>query len=85
MVYMKKQIWLGISALTWLIFFTTFWMWKVDPITPYHGYYATHSLGLKEIVINVIVYLFVFDIWFYITHLWLHTPFMMRTVHKYHH
>ena len=30
---------MGISALFFVIFYTTIWLWKVDPFTPYYGYW----------------------------------------------
>lgn len=36
----KREILFGISALFFVIIYTTLWMWKVDPYTPYYGYWA---------------------------------------------
>jgi lathosterol oxidase len=38
----KKEIKLGLSALFAVILFTTFWMWKLEHLTPYYGYYESH-------------------------------------------
>lgn len=34
---------------------------------------------------NIIFYIVSYDIWFYISHLILHTDYFYKTIHKYHH
>ena len=36
----KKELALGVSALFFVILFTAVWLWKIDPLTPYYGYWA---------------------------------------------
>jgi len=60
-------------------------MWKIEPLTPYFGYYATHDFTIKEFLISFIVYNLVFDVWFHLTHLILHMPFFWKYIHQYHH
>lgn len=59
---------MGLLALLYLIILTTLWMWLGDPHTPYYGYYTRNEYTLKDFVLNVIVYMFSFDTWFYFTH-----------------
>lgn len=37
---------MGLWALFWVIIGTTLWMWLIEPLTPYYGYYVTHDLTL---------------------------------------
>jgi lathosterol oxidase len=82
---MKKQIKYGVSALLIVVSFTTLFFWKGEPSMPYYGYYATHSYGLKEFLMNVIVYMFCFDTWFWFTHMMFHHKFFWEHVHMMHH
>ena len=81
----KKQMWMGFSALVYVVTFTTLWLWKVDPYTPYYGYYETHSYGIIDFLMNLFVYLFVFDTWFYWTHRLLHLKWFWNKIHYVHH
>jgi len=76
---------MGIWALVWVILGTTLWMWLGEPLTPYYGYYTTHDFTLKDAVMNIAVYMFTFDTWFFFTHIMFHHPVLMKHVHKYHH
>lgn len=51
----QKQVQLGMSALAWVIVGSTFWLYIIDPHTPYYGYYATHKFGIKEFFISMAV------------------------------
>lgn len=82
---MKTQIKLGVGALAIIIVYTTLWYWKIDPLTPYYGYYETHEYNLTEFLKNTIIYMLVFDTWFYWTHRLLHNEWLMRKVHCHHH
>ncbi len=68
------QIKMGIFSLFSLLLFTTVWLWKVDHLTPYYGYWAgrENEFGLTELILQIFIYLFVFDTWFYLTHHLLH-------------
>lgn len=81
----KKQIVLGILNLFYVVSFTVFWLWKIDPITPYYGYYETHAYTPKEFLLNLLIYMFVFDTWFYWTHRLLHLNFFWNNIHYVHH
>lgn len=35
----KAQIMEGAGALFCIILYTLIWLWKVDPLTPYYGYW----------------------------------------------
>jgi len=52
---------------------------------PYFGYYETHEFGIKELVLNVVVYMVCFDTWFWLTHVAMHHPFLMKYSHSVHH
>lgn len=81
----KKQMLMGFSALLYVVSFTTFWLWKVDPHTPYYGYYEHNPYTLNSFFLNLLIYLFVFDTWFYWTHRLLHLNFFWNNVHYVHH
>ena len=82
---MRRQIKFGLYALLWVIVFTTLWMWLIDPLTPYYGYYETHPYTFNEFLKNLFIYMFVFDTWFYWTHRLLHLPWFWKRVHYLHH
>jgi len=84
---MKAQIKMGLISLFSLILYTTIWMWKFDKYTPYYGYWEgrENSFGLWELTKNILIYLFVFDTWFVLTHHFLHIDWLMRHVHRHHH
>jgi|APCry1669189070_1035195.scaffolds.fasta_scaffold260602_1 hypothetical protein len=44
----KKQIALGLAALFYVISYTTVWMWKLEKLGPYYGYYEVNEFGIKE-------------------------------------
>ena len=81
----KKQMMMGFQALLYVVSFTTLWLWKVDPLTHYYGYYETTPYSFKSFFLNLFIYLFVFDTWFYWTHRLLHLKFFWNQVHHVHH
>lgn len=81
----RKQMMMGFSALVYVVCFTTFWLWKIDPLTPYYGYYEQNNYGIFEFLMNLFVYLFVFDTWFYWTHRLLHVTWFWNQIHYVHH
>lgn len=82
---MKRQIIYGLQALAVVIISTTIWLWKGDPHMPYYGYYETHPYTFGEFIKNLLIYMFVFDTWFYWTHRLLHLPWFWKKVHYLHH
>lgn len=84
---MWVQIKMGIVSLFSLLLFTTVWLWKVDKHTPFYGYWAgrENEFGLWELIMQIFIYLFVFDTWFYLTHHFLHIDWLMKYVHRFHH
>lgn len=56
---MKLEIKRGIAALFWVLLFATVFMWKIERLTPYYGYYETHEFGIKEWCIGLFVYVFI--------------------------
>lgn len=76
---------MGFKALIIIIVSTTLWMWKGEPLTPYYGYYTTNNFTVFDFFANIFVYMFAFDTWFFLTHIMLHHPYLMKTVHRYHH
>ncbi|KAL4432996.1 hypothetical protein ABPG74_005369 [Tetrahymena malaccensis] len=82
---MKKQIYMGLWALFFVITTTTLFFWKVEKYMPYYGYYETNAFGIKEFLLNIIVYMFCFDTWFWFTHVLFHHPFLWKHVHVFHH
>lgn len=83
----KKEITLGLSALFFVILYTVIWLWKVDPITPYYGYWAgrQNQFTIFETIKQILIYMLVFDAWFYATHHLLHIDWFMKHVHSWHH
>lgn len=78
---------LGVSALFFVILYTVIWLWKVDPLTPYYGYWGgrENEFTLFETVKQILIYMVVFDAWFYATHHLLHMDWFMKHVHSWHH
>lgn len=67
-----------------------------EKYTPYYGfiiiklkfnfrYYTTNDFTIKDFFMNIAVYMFVFDTWFYTTHMMVHHPFLMKHIHSVHH
>ena len=83
----KREIMFGISALFFVVIFFTMWHWKIDKISPFYGYWQgkENDFGIQEMVKQILLYLFLFDTWFYFTHIFLHMDWFMQKVHKYHH
>ena len=81
----KKQMVYGVYALTVVIIATTLWMWLGERHMPYYGYYETHPYTFNEFLKNLVVYMFIFDTWFYWTHRLLHLPWFWKRIHKLHH
>ncbi len=80
-----KQIKMGVWALIYVIFTTTLWMWLGEKHMPYYGYWGTHEFNLKEFFLNLGIYMFTFDTWFWFTHLMFHHPFFWKNIHSFHH
>lgn len=70
-----------------MVVYTTLYLWLVDPKTPYYGYWEgrENEFTLFEMLKQILIYLFVFDAWFYATHHLLHLDWFMKHIHKYHH
>jgi len=81
----KKELRLGLVALVANVTYATVWLWLVDPLLPYYGYYETHPFTLFSLLMNVLTYMFWFDTWFYWTHRLLHMRWWWRHVHHVHH
>lgn len=81
----RKQIRMGVVALVVVIFVSTTWFWLIEPLTPYYGYYETHPYTFWEFVKNVVIYLVVFDTYYYWFHRMLHLDWFMKKVHSHHH
>lgn len=77
----------GVGALFCIILYTLIWLWKVDPLTPYYGYWQGREdeFTLFETIKQILIYMFVFDAWFYATHRLLHLDWFMKHVHHWHH
>jgi lathosterol oxidase len=81
----KKEITLGVWALIADVAFALFWLACIDKYTPFYGWYNTHEFTPLVCILNIFVYLFVFDTWFYWTHRSLHHPWMWKKIHNVHH
>jgi Delta7-sterol 5-desaturase len=83
----KVQIKMGIISLFSLLLYTTIWLWRVDRHLPFYGYWAgrENEFGLGELVLQIFIYMFCFDTWFYLTHHFLHIEWLMQHVHRFHH
>jgi lathosterol oxidase len=75
----------GFKALFYVILLTTLIIWKVQPTSPYYGYYETHDFGIKEFLISLVIYMVTFDVWFYTSHVIGHMPFFWKHFHGEHH
>ena len=69
---MWRQISLSIQSIILCVVYAILWMFYVDPILPYYGYYDVHDYTIGEFIKNLICYLFIFDTWFYMTHRLMH-------------
>ena len=89
----KEEMRRGVKALFCVILATTFIIWKVVPLNPYYNYFETHSYGISDFLISLVVYnvvyiyryLLTFDFWFYCTHIVGHMPFFWKYLHAEHH
>lgn len=76
---------MGFIALIVVVLFTTTYMWLVEPMMPYRNFYATNELTWTRFFISLAVYMFCFDTWFWMTHMMVHHPFLMKHLHSHHH
>jgi Delta7-sterol 5-desaturase len=81
----KKQVYLGLVSLTIIVIYSIFWHWKIEQYTPFYGYYESNPVTVKNFLISLFLYMFLFDAWFYWTHRMLHLPWFWREIHTVHH
>mmetsp|Transcript_16255 Transcript_16255/g.1455 ORF Transcript_16255/g.1455 Transcript_16255/m.1455 type:complete len:84 (+) Transcript_16255:403-654(+) len=81
----SKEKSMGFWALFWVVILTTILMWKLEPLLPYYGYYDTHDITVKNVLISCFVYMASFDGWFWFTHMMSHHPFLFKHLHSHHH
>jgi len=81
----KKEISYGIWAVVANTTYACFWLYYLDPLTPWFGYYANRTYTPLDFVVNVLTYMFFFDGWFYWTHRLLHTRAAWKYIHFHHH
>jgi len=85
MANIKKEVKLGIVALLSNTFYAGLWLWLVDKHTPFFGYWERHEFTAVSLIVNVLVYMFWMDSWFYWTHRLLHRPWWWKNIHYVHH
>jgi len=82
------SIYYSVIAVTICVIYAMAWIHFVDPVLPYYGYYAKNNYGVTSFITELLVYMFLFDAWFYFTHRLLHLrkPFnFWHYIHKIHH
>ena len=81
----KLQMRMGLVSLISVVSFSTFWIWKIEPLTPYYEYYLKREFGVKELLLNLVIYTLYSDTLYYWGHRMLHLPFFWKHVHSVHH
>lgn len=81
----QKEAYYSIIVMFFSVGYTTLWLYLVEPLLPYHDYYLTKEYGLKEFIMNVLVYMFFMDTWFYWTHRLGHVSWFFKNIHGFHH
>lgn len=81
----RKEIGYGVPAILSIVAYATAWVALVEPHVPFYGYYATHRHTWEHFVAELLGYMLIFDAYFYLTHRWLHHPWMYRNIHYHHH
>jgi Delta7-sterol 5-desaturase len=81
----KKEIMYSGGIMIINVGYAIFWLYAVDHLTPFYGYFETHKYTITHFIIGLFVYLFVMDTWFYWTHRFLHMPYFFKNVHLMHH
>jgi len=84
-VMMKKEMKLSLQALGLIVIYAVLWIWLVEPHLPYYNYYATHEYTITAFFKEMIIYMVLFDTWFFWTHVSLHTKFLWKRLHHVHH
>jgi lathosterol oxidase len=69
---MYQQIALSSQAIVLCATYAIIWMFYIDPMLPYYGYYDRNEYNLIEFAKNLFSYAFIFDTWFYFTHRMFH-------------
>lgn len=86
---MYKQIYLSVQAIFICVVYAILWMFYIDPILPYYGYYNDIEYTPIDFLKNLACYVFIFDTWFFWTHRALHLrgPFFnfWKNIHLVHH
>jgi len=84
----KLELRYGVTAMFFNIFYTTTWIWLVEPNLYFFGYFEDHSYSVSWFILNFMAYFFVFDTWFYWTHISLHITKPINIwyiIHRHHH
>jgi len=81
-----QEIKIGIGALFTTVLLTMLWMYFIEPITYFYGFFVTHEYNWKWFLGSLVAYVFWFDTWFYWSHRWLHDfDILWHKVHYIHH
>jgi len=84
----KYSIYYSSIALIICVFYAMFWIRFIDPFLPYYGYWANHSYSIFSFFKELLIYMFLFDTWFYWTHRFLHIRWpinIWKSIHVIHH
>ena len=72
----------GMFSMAVTVVCAVLWMWKLEPLTPFYGYFAAHELTPALAVGGVLAYIAAFDTHFYWSHWLLHeSTFLWNNVH----
>jgi len=84
----KYSIYYSSIALVICVFYAMFWIRFIEPMLPHYGYWSTRSYSIKSFFSELLLYMFLFDTWFYWTHRFLHLRYpinIWKPIHSIHH
>lgn len=81
----QKEAYYSIIVMAFSVGYTTFWLYLIDPLLWTHNYYLNREYGIKDLLLNIIVYMLFMDTWFYWTHRLGHVSWFFKNIHGFHH
>jgi len=82
----KQECQIGIFSLMVTVMLTLIWMYFIEPLTYFHGFFDKREYTVWWLLGSIVAYIFWFDTWFYWSHRWLHDyDILWNKVHYIHH
>ena len=82
---LKAEITRGSQILVIITFSMTFYFRYLEVNMPFYGYFDNITLTWWQAILNIIIFMWLCDTWFYWSHRLLHHPFLWTYIHYYHH